>query len=79
ARPRSSPDGPRRLTEKPTGKDGRFTIRQLPNLPLALMAYIGPPPKTNDHSMRFSAAVDTEPGQTDARIVLDPNAAPQAK
>ena len=51
-------------------KDGRFTLRMLPNVPLELMAYI--PPPEGETRIRFPARVEAEPGQTDVRIVLDP-------
>jgi hypothetical protein len=59
-------------TNRPTGNDGRFVIRGVPNAPLRLMAYIRPPEGPTANRIRFSAKVDVEPGQTDARIVLDP-------
>jgi hypothetical protein len=51
-------------------KDGRFTLRMLPNVPLELLAYI--PPPEGESRIRFPARVEAEPGQTDVRIVLDP-------
>src|SRR5208282_3921888 len=62
----------RAFMQRPTGNDGRFTIRGVPNLPLTLMAYIRPPDDSKDRRIHFSARVDAEPGETDVRIVLDP-------
>jgi hypothetical protein len=73
ARLRSSRSGiPGAIPEQPTGKDGRFMIREVPNLPLTLMAYIPPPSGSGDRRVLFPTTVDAEPGQTDVRIVLDP-------
>lgn len=55
-----------------TGKDGRFTMRELPNVPLSLMAYIPLPMGSTDRAIRFPSEVDAEPGQTDVQIILDP-------
>jgi beta-lactamase regulating signal transducer with metallopeptidase domain/protocatechuate 3,4-dioxygenase beta subunit len=60
------------FTERPTGKDGRFTIRGVPNVPLQIMAWIPNPPDSKDRRIRFPARVDVMPGQKDLRIVLDP-------
>ncbi|MHB9048972.1 MAG: hypothetical protein ACYC35_23895, partial [Pirellulales bacterium] len=64
--------GPARAMRRPTGKDGRFTIQGVPNVPLSLTAYIPPPPDSKDRIIRFPVTVDAEAGQTDVRIVLDP-------
>ena len=55
-----------------TDKQGRFTLRYLPDSPLRLMAYIRPDASSKDRRIRFPAYVDVEPGQTDVKIVLDP-------
>jgi hypothetical protein len=60
---------------RPTGEDGRFTIRGVPDEPLTLMAYIRPPPDSGDRPIRLPTSVDAEPGQTDVRILLDPKLA----
>jgi len=60
------------FTEQPTGKDGRFTIRGVPNVALSMMAYIPDPPNSKDRRIRFPARVDAMPGDKDVRIVLDP-------
>jgi protocatechuate 3,4-dioxygenase beta subunit len=65
----------RAFTQRPTGKDGRFTIRGVANVPLTLMAYIRPSDDATDRTIRFSARVDAEPGEADVRIVLDPKLA----
>jgi protocatechuate 3,4-dioxygenase beta subunit len=64
-----SPTGPPSWME--TGKDGRFCLTQLPDLPLELMAYIRP--KGPDRNIRFPARVKCELNQQDIRIVLDPS------
>jgi uncharacterized GH25 family protein len=79
ARLRSGPQIPRAFTMRPTGKDGRFVIRGVPNLPLTLMAYIAPSPDAKERSIRFTATVEAEPGQTDVRIVLDPKLAGRSR
>ena len=63
---------PRAFTPRPTGKDGRFTIHGVPDVPLTLMAYIRPPDDAEDRRIHFPARIEAEPGQTDVRIVLDP-------
>jgi beta-lactamase regulating signal transducer with metallopeptidase domain/protocatechuate 3,4-dioxygenase beta subunit len=60
------------FTRSPTGKDGRFAISAVPNVPLSLMAYIANPPGSRDRSIHFTSTVDAMPGETDVRIVLDP-------
>ena len=72
ARFRSGQSIPYAFTKRPTGKDGRFAIRGVPNVPLSLMAYMEPSPDSKDRSIRFTATVDAEAGQTDVQIVLDP-------
>jgi hypothetical protein len=69
---RSGPPITGGFTRRPTGKDGRFTIRGVPNVPLTLMVYMKPPPDSQDRLIRFPARVEAEPGQTDVQIVLDP-------
>jgi beta-lactamase regulating signal transducer with metallopeptidase domain/protocatechuate 3,4-dioxygenase beta subunit len=69
---RSGGQIPRAFTERGTGKDGRFTIRGVPDLPLTLMAYIRPPDDATDRRIQFPAHVDAEAGETDVRILLDP-------
>src|SRR5262249_28085516 len=51
-----------------TGKDGKFIIRNVPDVPLSLMAYI----RTIQSSVHSPATADADPGQTDVRILLDP-------
>jgi hypothetical protein len=72
AQMRSGGQIPRAFTYQPTGADGRFVIRGVPSVPLTLMAYIRPSDDAKDRTIRFTARVDAEPGQTDVRIVLDP-------
>jgi len=60
------------FTRQPTGKDGRFMIPRVPNVPLSIMAHIPSPPDSKDRTIRFAATVDAMPGETDVRIVLDP-------
>ncbi len=62
---------PGALPAQPTGKDGRFTLRGMPNLPLTLKAFLMPA-GPNSRWGEFDAVADVEPGQTDVRIVLDP-------
>ncbi len=69
---RSGGQIPGAFTHGPTGKDGRFTIRGVPNVPLMLTAYLRPPDDAKDRTIHFSARVEAESGQTDVRIVLDP-------
>lgn len=62
---------PSAFSKRPTGKDGHFVIRGVPDVPLTITAFIrSPDPK--DNRTRMSAQVEAEPGQTDVRIVLDP-------
>jgi beta-lactamase regulating signal transducer with metallopeptidase domain/protocatechuate 3,4-dioxygenase beta subunit len=63
---------PGAFLRQPTGQDGRFTIRGVPNLPLTLTAYIRPADDAKDRTIDSSARVDVEPGDTDVRIVFDP-------
>ncbi len=60
------------FTKRPTGRDGRFVIRGVPNEPLTITAYIRPPDNAKDPRIHFPAQAGAEPGQTDVRIVLDP-------
>lgn len=55
-----------------TDKDGRFTMRHLPNAPLSLMAFFRSPPEVTDRTIRFPGNADADPGDTDVRIILDP-------
>lgn len=55
-----------------TGKDGRFRLEDLPNVPLELLAYIRSDENTKDRSIHFPARAQAAPNQTDVRIVLDP-------
>lgn len=59
-------------SQTPTGKDGRFTIEAVPDEPLTLVGYLAPPPGAGPSAVSPSARVDATPGQTDARIVLNP-------
>jgi len=52
------------FTPHPTGKDGRFAIRGVPNVPLTIEAWIAASPDVHGQ-------VDAEPGETDVRMVLD--------
>jgi hypothetical protein len=65
---RSSRSGPPPWTE--TDKEGRFKLQQLPDEPLALMAYIR---SKEGGRIRFPAKVNVELNQKDIRIVLDPS------
>ena len=67
--PRMSRSGPAPWTE--TDQEGRFKLQQLPDEPLAIMAYIKP--KGKDLRIRFPAKVNAELNQQDLRIVLDPS------
>jgi len=58
--------------KQPTGKDGRFTIAGVPNVPLRIMASFPVPPDSKDRLIRFPAEVDAMPGDKNTRIVLDP-------
>ena len=58
--------------KEPTGKNGRFTINKLPNVPLTIMAYFRPPADSPDNAIRFAAKVDVAPGERDIEIILDP-------
>jgi beta-lactamase regulating signal transducer with metallopeptidase domain/uncharacterized GH25 family protein len=69
---RSGQNIPFAFLQHPTGKDGRFVIRGVPNEPLSLTAYMQPPQDGKSHQLRFVAHVEAEPGQTDVHIVLDP-------
>jgi protocatechuate 3,4-dioxygenase beta subunit len=55
-----------------TGKDGRFTMKHLPNTPLSLMAFIPSPPDAVDRTIRFPTNADADPGDTDVQLILDP-------
>ena len=72
AETRSGESIPYAFTTRPTGNDGRFVIRGVPNVPLTLMAYIRPADDARDRTIRFPSRVDADAGQTDVRIVLDP-------
>ena len=73
ARMRSGPQIPGASTPGPTGKDGRFTIRGVPNVPLTVAAHIAAPPDSQGRRRVLNGAmVQAEPGETDVRIVLDP-------
>ena len=63
ARLRSGGSIARAFTERPTGKDGRFVIRGVPNVPLRLMAYIHPPEGSKDNRIRFFAESTPSPGK----------------
>lgn len=66
--PRMTRSGPTPWTE--TDQEGRFKLQQLPDEPLAIMAYIRP---KSDNRIRFPAKVNAEMNQQDLRIVLDPS------
>lgn len=66
---RNSLNGPPPWTE--TDKSGRFQLKQLPDEPLTIMAYI----KKGAGPIRFPAKVNVEMNQQDVRIVLDPSLA----
>lgn len=55
----------------PTGKDGRFTISNLPNTEL-ILSVEGYHPLQNNIPILFPTLAEVKPGQTEARIVLDP-------
>lgn len=55
-----------------TDKDGRFKLQQLPDEPLALMAYIRP---KGGGPIRSPAKLNVELNQQDVRIVFDPSLA----
>ena len=55
----------------PTGKNGRFMIRGVPDEPLTISAHIDAGYRTLGFPI-FSANADAEPGQMDVRIVVDP-------
>lgn len=65
---RMSMSGPPPWTE--TDQEGRFKLQQLPDEPLALMAYIK---SKAGGQIRFPAKVNVELNQQDIRIVLDPS------
>lgn len=54
-----------------TDKDGRFELKQLPDEPLGIMAYMQP--KGADRTIRFPARLKVDLNQQDIRIVLDPS------
>jgi uncharacterized GH25 family protein len=60
--------GPAPWTE--TDQEGRFKLQQLPDEPLAIMAYIRP---KAGGPIRFPAKVNVELNQQDIRILLDPS------
>ncbi|HVW36573.1 MAG TPA: carboxypeptidase-like regulatory domain-containing protein, partial [Pirellulales bacterium] len=68
--PRLTRSGPPPWTE--TDHEGRFRLQQLPDEPLALMAYIHP---KEGGEIRFPAKLNVELNQQDIRIVLDPSLA----
>lgn len=55
-----------------TDKDGRFKLQQLPDEPLAIMAYMRP---KGGGQIRSPAKVNVELNQQGIRIVLDPSLA----
>ncbi|HVC97957.1 MAG TPA: M56 family metallopeptidase, partial [Pirellulales bacterium] len=65
---RTSTAGPPPWTE--TDKEGRFKLQQLPDEPLAIMAYIR---TKGGGQIRFPAKANVELNQQDIRIVLDPS------
>jgi beta-lactamase regulating signal transducer with metallopeptidase domain len=65
---RMSMAGPPPWTE--TDQDGRFKLQQLPDEPLAIMAYMK---SSADERIRFPAKVNVQLNQQDIRIVLDPS------
>jgi beta-lactamase regulating signal transducer with metallopeptidase domain/uncharacterized GH25 family protein len=66
---------PSAYSKRPTGKDGRFAIHGVPDVPLRLTAYMQPPQDGKSHQVHRSANVDANPDQTDVEIVLDPKLA----
>lgn len=54
-----------------TDQEGRFKLQQLPDEPLAIMAYIRR--SKEGGPIRFPANVNAEMNQQDIRIVLDPS------
>jgi len=87
ARERNGPSIDGAFTRQPTGKDGRFAIRGVPDVPLSIMAHVPYAPGSkeretqvggvvkalsSDRRIHFAAAVDAMPGETNVRIVLDP-------
>lgn len=59
------------FTQQPTGKDGRFKIDYVPNVPMSVAAYVPPAPGAAAVPAVISPRVNVEPGQTDVRIRLD--------
>jgi beta-lactamase regulating signal transducer with metallopeptidase domain/protocatechuate 3,4-dioxygenase beta subunit len=55
----------------PTGKDGRFTIANLPNTEL-ILSVDDYHPRANNIPIMFPTLAEVGPGQTEARIVVDP-------
>jgi hypothetical protein len=68
-------DGHKIEVEAHTGKDGRFLINQVPNVPLTLAAYKMPTNHIVDLAHFFFARKDAEAGQMDVRFVFDPKPA----
>ena len=58
-----------------TAKHGRFKIMGVPNVPLSVKAKLRnpPDPKSGFATIRSAVTVDAMPGETNLRIVLDPN------
>lgn len=54
-----------------TGADGRFVLKNLPNEPLTIFAYM--PSKKGDTSIRFPVKVPAEKNQQNIKVVLDPS------
>jgi hypothetical protein len=55
----------------PTGKDGRFTISNLPNTEL-ILSVEDYHPRANNIPIWFPNLGEVRPGQTEVRIVVDP-------
>jgi beta-lactamase regulating signal transducer with metallopeptidase domain/protocatechuate 3,4-dioxygenase beta subunit len=69
---RSGGSIPRAFLRHPTGSNGEFVIRGVPNLPLTLTAYMQATANPRGGRIHFPARVDAEPGRTDVQILLDP-------
>ncbi len=70
ALPRDGKDKTAAATKTPTGADGRFTIRAVPNGPLKLQATKRNPSSRSGRASWFRADVEANGGDEDVRIVF---------
>ena len=68
----SGKDEIKAANQTPTGKDGRFTIRTVPNAPLILRASRKNPPDPTSRTTYSHARAEADGGADDVRIVFQP-------